>query len=191
MGNFKVCDLAPGAGSRESPHIRPERTICCRRRRSILRAVRAAASRSGGPQACPAGCARNSERGGRIDIRSKNHCSDPPPHSFQRLLHNACFGLPPQRVGSLDGRRRRRLVVVFVVLCGRPSERGRHRVQNNQREPLELGQPVQRVVRALRPASAEAVPATPAPAENRPSGQDVAFMPSAGSESSGRRVRSG
>ncbi len=27
MGNFKVCDLAPGAGSRYSPHSRPERTI--------------------------------------------------------------------------------------------------------------------------------------------------------------------
>ena len=56
--------------SRWDDRSRSGRTICCRRR-SALRAVRAAASRSGGPQACPAGCARHSVRGDCINIRSK------------------------------------------------------------------------------------------------------------------------
>ncbi len=60
----------------DSGRSRPGRTICCRRR-SALRAVRAAASPGGGPQACPAGCARHSVRSKRIDIRSENHCSAP------------------------------------------------------------------------------------------------------------------
>ncbi len=79
--------MTKGLDSRRS---QAGQTICCRHH-SALRAVRAAASRSGGPQACPAGCARNSVQGERIDIRCKNHCFAPSAAflqaiAFQRLL---------------------------------------------------------------------------------------------------------
>ena len=80
--------------SRWDDRSRSGRTTCSRRC-SALRAMRAAASRSGGPQACPAGCARHSVRGDCINIRSKTIVPHSPPHSIQRLLHNACCGLPP------------------------------------------------------------------------------------------------
>ncbi len=100
--------------SRWDDRSRSGRMICCRRC-SALRAVRAAASRSGGPQACPAGCARHSVRSKRIDIRSINHCSHPPPHSSERLLHSACYGLPLPGDGRV-GRRRHRWTQLVGVL---------------------------------------------------------------------------
>ena len=79
---------------------RSGRTICCRRC-SALRAVRAAASRSGGPQACPAGCARHSVRGDCINIRSKTIVPHPPPHSFERLLFAPAAGHRDHATGDL------------------------------------------------------------------------------------------
>ncbi len=97
---------------------RSGRTICSRRC-SALRAVRAAASRSGGPQACPAGCARHSVRGDCINIRSKTIVPHPPPHSFERLLHNACCGPPRPCDGRLVVRRRRMVVDLLFAAFGR------------------------------------------------------------------------
>ncbi len=65
--------------------------------------MRAAASRSGGPQACPAGCARHSVRSKRIDIRSINHCSHPPPHSSERLLFAPATGYRNSTTGAFGG----------------------------------------------------------------------------------------
>ncbi len=51
--------------------------------------MRAAASRSGGPQACPAGCARHSVRGDCINIRSK-----PLFRTLRRIPHSDCLTAP-------------------------------------------------------------------------------------------------
>ncbi len=106
--------MTKGLDSRRS---RAGQTICCRRR-TALRAVRAAASRSGGPQACPAGCARHS---GRINIRSKNHCSAPSAAFLLAIAPCARCGLPQPCVGSLDGRRRKRELLVLVGFFRRSS----------------------------------------------------------------------
>ena len=114
---------------------RSGRTICCRRC-SALRAVRAAASRSGGPQACPAGCARHSVRGDCINIRSKTIVPHPPPHSFERLLHSACCGLPRQNDGSLGMYRRREPAVVVIFQSADFAQRGRFPLPWCRRTPL-------------------------------------------------------
>ena len=75
-------------------------------------------------------------------------------HSFQRLLWNACCGLPRQFDGSLGLRRRARPRLVIVVQLRRQPQRGAHVVPLGSREPLGQQQPGERLLRALRPASA-------------------------------------
>lgn len=75
-----------------------------------------------------------------------------PEHSIQRLPFIG--GQPPPRDGSLGGRRRGGHRVVFVVLRCRQSQRGQSVVPLGQREPAEQQQSGQRLLRALRPASA-------------------------------------
>lgn len=73
-------------------------------------------------------------------------------HSFQRLLHNPCCGLPPLDDGSLDQRRHRGRLLVVVVLCFRQQQRGAHLFQRGQRKPGERVVPFHRFLRALRPS---------------------------------------
>ncbi len=137
--------------SRWDDRSRSGRTICCRRC-SALRAVRAAASRSGGPQACPAGCARHSVRGDCINIRSKTIVPHPPLHSSERLLYSACYGLPHRVVGSLGQRRRSRLCVGFFVLCVGAFERCPVASRCGHGGSVVQLQPFVRLSRALRPS---------------------------------------
>ena len=81
-----------------------------------------------------------------------------PPHSFERLLQNACCGLPQLHGGSLDERQcGRPLLGVIVVLdrqllCGQPP-RNCHR---NQSGASRL--PRTRFLRALRPSICKSCP---------------------------------
>ncbi len=71
-GPARIGDTTPAAGPGER---------FCRRRRSALRAVRAAASRSGGPQACPAGCVQHSYKVDALTFAAKTIVLRPSPHS--------------------------------------------------------------------------------------------------------------
>ena len=115
----------------------------------LFRAVRAAATRRGGPQACPAGCDPASDY-------STVHYTfiDSLRHPFQRLHSTPCYGLPQQFVGSLGGSRHARSRLRFVVLCCRQSQRGLPGLQRQQRVPAEQRQSGSGSFRALRPASA-------------------------------------
>ncbi len=139
--------MTKGLDSRRS---RAGQTICCRRR-TALRAVRAAASRSGGPQACPAGCARNSGQGERIDIRSKNHCSASSAAFLLAIAPCARCGLPQPCVGSLDGRRRKRELLVLVGFFRRSSG-GLPHLWCRLRKSVGQQFAVSRSYRALRPS---------------------------------------
>ena len=134
--------------------------------------MRTAASPGGGPQACPAGCVRHS---GRIDIRSKNHCSHPPPHSIQRLLHNACCGLPQPRDGRVDQCRHALLLLGFLVLCF-GQQCGEHAFLACVRTGL-VGRraPFVRTLRALRPSIC-----TEVAAESERAGQPGTFLADTG-----------
>ncbi len=119
----------------------------------LFRAVRAAATRRGGPQACPAGCDPASD--GRSDYSTVHYTFiDSLRHPFQRLRSTPCYGLPQQFVGSLGGSRHARSRLRFVVLCCRQSQRGLPGLQRQQRVPAEQRQSGSGSFRALRPASA-------------------------------------
>ena len=124
--------------------------------------MRAAASRSGGPQACPAGCARHSVRSKRIDIRTETIVPHPPPHSFERLLQNTCCGLPHPIDGSFAERWRARLHMVFVHLRSRRQQCGPIAFYCGFRRPGAYGRTGLWFLRALRPASTRLLsPITP------------------------------
>ncbi len=124
--------------------------------------MRAAASRSGGPQACPAGCARHSVRSKRIDIRSINHCSTPSAAFLSAIAFYACCGLPQPRDGSLECCRYGRALVAFVVFCDRQSPRRLARLRDGKRELAWVAHSLVRCLRALRPASTRLLsPITP------------------------------
>ncbi len=78
---------------------------------------------------------------------------NPPSHSPQRLLRNACCGLPQQHDGSLGGRRHGRALLLFVALCRRQSQRGLLELQFDERQPAEQRESRGSSLRALRPAS--------------------------------------
>jgi len=108
--------MRPCAGAGSRPQLRPSQPARANDAPSLLTMYgmsgAACGARSGGPQACPAGCARHSVRGGRIEIIG-SALSAP---SIPAIARNACFGLPQQHDGSL-GRHRRRgygLVVLYV-----------------------------------------------------------------------------
>ncbi len=92
--------------------------------------------------------------------RGAVNCLSPLPHSIQRLLHNACCGLPPRCDGSLDERRRARQLVVFIASLDQQPLRRRTAHTSGCGESSDEPQSRHRHLRALRPASTDCLSST-------------------------------